>query len=133
MLNIFSKVYEIVLKNALLSALSEYMSPFISAYREGYSTQHVLARLTEEWRKNLDDDYIVGGVLMDLSKAFDCMPHDLLIAKLDSYGLDRNLLKYINSYLDNRKQCVRINNINSSFNDIISGVPQGSVGGETFC
>ena len=125
MLNIFSKVYEIVLKNALLSALSEYMSPFISAYREGYSTQHVLARLTEEWRKNLDDDYIVGGVLMDLSKAFDCMPHDLLIAKLDSYGLDRNLLKYINSYLDNRKQYVRINNINSSFNDIISGVPQG--------
>ena len=105
------------------------MSPFISAYREGYSTQHVLARLTEEWRKNLDDDYIVGGVLMDLSKAFDCIPHDLLIAKLDSYGLNRNLLRYINSYLDNRKQCVHINNINSSFNYIISGVPQGSVVG----
>ena len=105
------------------------MSPFISVYREGYSTQHVLVRLTEEWQKNLDDDYIVGGVLMDLSKAFDCIPHDLLIAKLDSYGLDRNLLKYINSYLDNRKQCVRINNINSPFNDIISGVPQGSVVG----
>ena len=50
-LNIFSKVYEIVLKNALLSALSEYMSPFISAYREGYSTQHVFVRLIEEWRK----------------------------------------------------------------------------------
>ena len=105
------------------------MSPFISVYREGYSTQHVLVRLTEEWQKNLDDDYIVGGVLMDLSKAFDCIPHDLLIAKLDSYGLDRNLLKYINSYLDNRKQCVRINNINSSFNDIIPGAPQGSVVG----
>ena len=53
----------------------------------------------------------------------------LLIAKLDSYGLDRNLLKYINSYLDNRKQCVYINNIKSDFNDITSGVPEGSVVG----
>ena len=45
MLNIFSKVYEIVLKTKLVSALSDYISPFISAYREGYSTQHVLVRL----------------------------------------------------------------------------------------
>ena len=44
-LNIFSKVYEIVLKTKLVSALSDYISPFISAYREGYSTQHVLVRL----------------------------------------------------------------------------------------
>ena len=127
MLNIFSKVYEIVLKNELVSALSDYISPFISAYREGYITQHVLERLIEEWRKNSNDDYIVGGVFMDLSKAFVCIPHDLLIAKLDSYVLNRDLLKHINSNLDNRKQCVRINNINSDFNDIISGVPQGSV------
>ena len=75
-------------------------------------------------RKNVGDDYIVRGVLMDLTKAFDCIAHDLLIAKLDSYGL-----KYINSYLDNRKQGVHIDDINSSFNDIISGVPQASVVG----
>ena len=43
---------------------------------------------------------------MGLSKAFDCIPYDILIAKLDSYGLDRNLIKYINSHWDNRKQCV---------------------------
>ena len=66
---------------------------------------------------------------MDLPKAFDCIPDDLLIAKLDSYSLGRNLLNYINSYLDNRKQCVRINSINSDFYYIISGVPQGSVVG----
>ena len=62
-------------------------------------------------------NYIVGDVLMGLSKDFDYIPHDLLIAKLDSYDLDRNLLK-----LENRKQCARINNINSDFNDIISSV-----------
>ena len=95
--NIFSKVYEIVLKNKLVSALSDYVSPFISTNRELYATQHVLARLFEEWEKNLDDKCIVRGVLMDLSGAFDCTLHDLLIAKLDSYGLDRNLLKCINT------------------------------------
>ena len=105
------------------------MSPFVCAYRKHYSTQHVLTRLLEEWRKNLDDKYVVGGVLMDLSKAFDCVPHDLLIAKLAAYGIDGNLLRYVNSYLDNRKQCVRINNTCSKFDDIISGVPQGSIVG----
>ena len=49
-----------MLKNALVSALSEYISPFISAYREGYSTQHVLVRL-RNGEKKLDDDYIIGG------------------------------------------------------------------------
>ena len=52
MLNIFFKVFETVLKNELVSALSDYISPFISAYREGYSTQYVLVRLIEELRKN---------------------------------------------------------------------------------
>ena len=85
-----------MLKNELVSALSDHMPHCTSAYIEGYSTQHVLVRLIEEWRKNLNDDCIVGGVLMDLCKAFDCIPHDHLIARLDSLGLDRNLLKYIN-------------------------------------
>ena len=66
---------------------------------------------------------------MDLSKAFDCVPHDLLLAKLPTYGADENLLCYIYSYLLNRKQYVRINNINSDFLNVISGVPQGSIVG----
>ena len=62
---------------------------------------------------------------MDLSKAFDCVPHDLLIAKLAAYSVDKNLLMYIYSYLSNRKQCVRINNVHSRS----LGVPQGSIVG----
>ena len=61
---------------------------FISAYWEGYSTQHVLATLVEEGRELLDNNYIIGAILMDLSKAFDYIPHDLIIAKLVAYGLD---------------------------------------------
>ena len=66
---------------------------------------------------------------MDLSKAFDCVPHDLLLAKLAAYGIDDNLILYIYSYLLNRKQCVCINNILSELNKVISGVPQGSIVG----
>ena len=66
---------------------------------------------------------------MDLSKAFDCLPHDLLLAKLTACGVDESFLCYIYSYLLNRKQCLRLNNINSYFLNVISGVPQGSIVG----
>ena len=64
-------------------------------------------------------------------QAFDCVTHDLLIAKLTAYSVDENLLMYIYSYLSNRKQCVRINNVHSRFQNVISGVPQGSIIGPT--
>ena len=67
--------------------MSKYLSPFISAYRQNYSTQHVLIRLLGELRQGLEKNFVVGGVFMDLSKAFDCIPHDLLIAKLKAYVL----------------------------------------------
>ena len=94
-----------------------------------HSSHHVLIRLIEDWRLKLDNDQIVGAVLMDLSKAFDCIRHDLLIAKLSAYGFDDNSLVFIYSYLKRRDQCVRINNVYGSFQRILSGVPQGSVFG----
>ena len=66
---------------------------------------------------------------MDLSKAFDCIAHDLLIAKLLAYKIDDKIVEIFFSYLQNRKQCVKINNISSEFLNIISGVPQGSIAG----
>ena len=115
------------MKSQLILVLNNIFSPALAAYRESYSTQHVLIGLLEEWRENIDNNYTVGGVLMDLSKAFNCVPHDLLIAKLSAHGLHGNALKYIYTYLKNRKQCVPVNNVCSDFKDIISGVPQGSV------
>ena len=126
-LNVFSKIYEKILKNQLIPYLDETLSLFIAAYRKSYGTQHVLIRMIEEWRVKLDNDYIVGAILMDLSKAFDCIPHDLLIAKLHAYGFNENALVLIYSHLKRRKQSVRINNTYSSFQTILSGVPQGSV------
>ena len=65
--------------------------------------------------------------MMDLSKAFDCIPHNLLIAKLHAYGFTENSLKLIYSYLEKRNQMVKINSEFSSWKEILSGVPQGSV------
>ena len=90
--------------------MDKYLFSVISAYRQNYSTQPLLIHLLEEWREGLDNNFVVGGVFMDLSKAFDCIPHDLLIAKLKAYGFDDYLVHYLYSYLDNRKQWVRVNN-----------------------
>ena len=66
---------------------------------------------------------------MDLSKAFDCISYDLIIAKLAAYCLDNTALKLIFSYLNNWKHCVHISKTYSNFENIISGVPQGSIVG----
>ena len=71
-------------------------------------------------------------MLTDLSKTFDCIAHNLLIARLVAYGFSNTALRYVYSYLSNRKQCVRINNTYSNYQKIISGVPQGSILGPIF-
>ena len=81
----------------------------------------------EKWRTALDNNGTFGALLTDLSKAFDCLIHDLLIAKLHAYGIDNNSLRFIHDYLTNRKQRVKINSSYSSWRDIICGVPQGSI------
>ena len=89
--------------------------PQIAAYRKSYNWQHVLIRLIEECREYLDKDFVVGTVMTDLSRAVDCIPHELLIAKLEAYGVGEKALSYINSYLTNRNQSVRINDKKSDF------------------
>ena len=106
---------------------NKFLSKFISAYRKTYSSSHVLLRLIEDWKKALDQQKLVGAVLMDLSKAFDCIPHDLLIAKLHAYGFSIESLVFFYSYLKRRKQNVKINNVCSTFQILLSGVPQGSI------
>ena len=70
-----------------------------------------------------------GALFTDLSKTFDCLSHELLIAKLDAYSFDKNALKLINSYLSNRKQRVKINDKCNSWSEILFEVPQGSIAG----
>ena len=122
-----SKIIEKVLQNQIVQYIEHFLSPNISAYRKSHSTQHVLIKLIEEWKSGLDDGNLVGAVLMDLSKAFDSISHDLLIAKLNAYGFGKSSLKYLYSYLKGRRQCVKINNTYSNYMTILAGVPQGSI------
>ena len=84
-------------------------------------------RLIENWKKHLDNKKIVGTVLMDLSKAFDCIPHDLLISKLHAYGFNKKALTFLYSYLKRRKHSVKINDTEIFFQILSSGVTQGSI------
>ena len=114
------KIIERYIQNKLCEHIDKCLSSLISAYRKNYSSNHVLIRLIEKWKKQMDNKFFVGAVLMDLSKAFDCVPHDLLIAKLHAYRFDINTLILFYSYLKNRKQCVKINNVFSSFMVLVS-------------
>ena len=128
--SVYSILFPKLLKNSKGTAqpfLNKTLLIFIVAYRTAYSTQHVLIKLVEEWKSKLDNNFIVGSVLMDVLKAFDYIPHDLIIAKFHAYGLAENALVLVYSYLKKRNLSVRINNVYSSFQEIVSGVPQGSV------
>ena len=127
LLNGFSKIYERFLHDSLSNFTGKVLSKFVSAYRKSYSSNHVLLKLIEEWKKSLADTNIMGTVLMDLSKALYCIPHDLLVANLHAYGLSMDAITIIYSYMKRRKQGVKINDTESLFKILLSGVPQGSI------
>ena len=83
--------------------------------------------MLDKWKAAVDNKKIFGALLTDLSKAFDCLPHDLLLAKLNAYGFSLSALKLVQSYLSNRKQRTNINLEFSSWEEILFGVPQGSI------
>ena len=84
-------------------------------------------RMIENWKNALDNKKVTSALSMDLPKAFDCLQHDLIIAKLHAYGFEMQALKLIYSYLSNRFQSVRVKDTYSSANKVKSGVPQGTL------
>ena len=126
-LPVLSKIYERVIHNQLSEYFENILSDNQCAYRKGFSTQPSLMTLVETWKKATDDKNKFGALLIDLSKAFDCICHDLLIAKLDAYGLKRDAINLIADYLSRRKQRVKVGDHYSAMNEIEDGVPQGSI------
>ena len=82
-----SKILEKVIHKQLLPFLENILDPRMVAYRKMYSCQHLRLRLVEDWKQALENNKHVAAMLMDLSKAFDCLPHQLIIAKLKAYGM----------------------------------------------
>ena len=83
--------------------------------------------MLEKWKRSVDDGKVFGSLLIDLSKAFDCLDHELLIAKLNAYGFSLPALRLLNDYLSNRRKRTRIGNSFSDWFEVILGLPQGSI------
>ena len=119
-----SKIYERCLYDQIQVFFESILSKYQCWLRRDYNVQHCLMPLIEKWKKSVGP---FGALFTDLSEAFDCLSHELLIAILDAYGFDKNALKLVNSYLSNRKQRVKIHNKYSSWSEILFEVPQGSI------
>ena len=126
-LSAISKIFERKLYYQIDNFFQNRLSKLQCGFRKGFSAQHCLIVLIEKWKRAMDQKKYAGLLTSDLSKAFDCINHDLIIAKLEAYGFGYSALKLVRSYLRNRFQRVKINSSYSSWIEITSGVPQGSI------
>ena len=101
-----SKLFEKIMANQLNTYFELCLSKLLCNFRKNHSTQHALPRLLNHWKRALDDSNIVGTVLMYLSKAYESLPHDLIVAKLETYGIGYKILGFIFEYLTNSKHLV---------------------------
>jgi hypothetical protein len=128
-LNSFSKIFEKIIVNRLKSYITKYniLYKYQFGFRENYSTNLALITYIDYITKAIDTGDKVASVYIDLSKAFDTLNHEILLKKLNLYGIRGQVLSLFNSYLTNRKQYVQYNNYKSSLQTITCGVPQGSI------
>ena len=129
LLPVVAKVFERLVNRQLFSHLQKYniLHPTQSGFRPWYTTQDVLVGLVDSWRKALDADLLVRAIMMDLSKAFDCVDHSIFVRKLRVYGVNGGDLRWFQDYLHGRKQRIRVSSAYSTWSDIRRRVPQGSI------
>ena len=120
---------ECIIKNHLMQHFIQ--NKFITSRQHGFCPGHSyetqLIRVLDEWTSALESGKQVDVIYLDLQKAFDKVPHARLLSKLKSYGITGKLLQWIENFLFNRRQCVRLRGSQSDWINISSGVPQGSV------
>ena len=120
-----SKIFERTLFEQISVFFDKFLSDQQCGFRKGYSTQLCLLNLLEKWKNCVDKGQAFGALLTDLPKAFDCLDHELRIAKLNAYGFNLPALRLIHDYLANRKQRTKIDDNYSSWSEILFGVLLG--------
>ena len=103
-----SKIYEKKLYLQIYDYFNGIFSKYLGGFRKGHNTQHCLLFMLEKLKEALDKGLTTGILLTDLTKAFDCISHDLLVAKLYAYVFSRMPLKLIYDYLSGRKQRTKV-------------------------
>ena len=121
---VVSKLLEKNIYDEIIDFIEKSLSPYLFGFRKRHSTEQCLLVMLEAWKKALGEKCTAGAILTDLSKAFDCLNHDLLIAKLNAYGFILDSLKFIRSYLRGSKQRTKVGSEFSKWLEIKSGIPQ---------
>ena len=127
LLIVWSKVFERVMYNRNYTYFETFnlFHPNRFVFRKKHSTIDSIAKLTETLRESRN--FQVATFFIDLSKAFDTIDHQILLQKLELYGIRGVCLRWISDYLSGRQQCLSVNNCNSSWLKLNCGVPQGSI------
>ena len=122
-----SKIYKRCIYEQIYSYFDKIFSKNQCGFRQGFNTQHILLAMIEKMKPSRDNKQLCVAILTDLSKTFDRICYDLLIAKLSAYVFDKKGLKLIYDYLNGRSQKIKVCSSFSSALDISYGVPQGSI------
>lgn len=128
-LPVFSKIIEKIIEEQLRRYLIEkkVLPPIQSGFRSGYSCTTALLHVVDDVSAAIDKGHCTILVLLDFSRAFDTISHDLLLSILHYIGLTEDAIKFFENYLKGRQQKVLINNNSSNYIALRSGVPQGSI------
>ena len=128
-LSLMNKVFEKILHKRLYKYLTKFkiLYEYQFGFREGHSTTQPLIEITDRLKSAIDNKDLTCGIFIDLTKAFDTVDHNILLKKMFHYGIRGNVYNLFQSYLSNRQQYVRVNNVNSEIKPVKCGVPQGSV------
>ena len=115
------------MRNQLSTYFEKIVSKFHCGFEKGFNTEPYLLLMLEKLKHAVNNKKVFGALLTDLSKGFECIYHDLLITKLNAYGLSLPVLKLVHNYLPNRKQRTKNGAAYSIWEEIFSGVPQGLI------
>ena len=121
-----SNLFEKLIQQQLKPFFDQKLDKYLCGYRKRNSTQYALLNLIESWKKYRDNNGYPAAVLIDLSKTFNTINHDLVLAKLNAYGVSAKALKLMMSYLQNRHQRTKINDSYTIYVSIILDIFEGA-------
>ena len=126
-LPLISKAFEKIMYDQLYEYTEHFLNQLLCGFRKAHSTQHALFQTFTKMAKRAWIRGFIGTILMGWSKAYDCSSHDLLIAKLEAYGVDNGSLNLLLDYLSFRKQRTKVGSAYSKWSNVRRGIPQGSI------